>query len=108
MQAPRSESPALEAPSGTFGGLARPDSGRFLTSGTPYAAAAAIEDAPVPRPINCGAILAMRIRLCASAYSIATARTLARGPINAMDRDPVRLPLDTGVRAVNALLTENA
>ncbi len=35
----------------------------------------------------------------------AQARTLARGPINAMDRDPVRLPLDTGVRAINALLT---
>ncbi|KAF1047632.1 flagellar protein export ATPase FliI [Xylophilus sp.] len=28
-----------------------------------------------------------------------------RSPINAMDRDPVREPLDTGVRAVNALLT---
>ena len=26
-------------------------------------------------------------------------------PINAMDRDPVRQPLDTGVRAINALLT---
>ncbi|MDH5206806.1 MAG: FliI/YscN family ATPase, partial [Hylemonella sp.] len=26
-------------------------------------------------------------------------------PINAMDRDPVREPLDTGVRAINALLT---
>jgi flagellum-specific ATP synthase len=30
---------------------------------------------------------------------------MARRPINAMDRDPVRLPLDTGVRAINALLT---
>jgi flagellum-specific ATP synthase len=28
-----------------------------------------------------------------------------RRPINAMDRDPIRLPLDTGVRAINALLT---
>jgi flagellum-specific ATP synthase len=28
-----------------------------------------------------------------------------RRPINAMDRDPVRQPLDTGVRAINALLT---
>ncbi len=28
-----------------------------------------------------------------------------RRPINAMDRDPVRTPLDTGVRAINALLT---
>jgi flagellum-specific ATP synthase len=28
-----------------------------------------------------------------------------RGPLNAMDRDPVREPLDTGVRAINALLT---
>ena len=28
-----------------------------------------------------------------------------RQPINAMDRDPVREPLDTGVRAINALLT---
>jgi flagellum-specific ATP synthase len=28
-----------------------------------------------------------------------------RQPINAMDRDPVRLPLDTGVRAINAMLT---
>jgi flagellum-specific ATP synthase len=30
---------------------------------------------------------------------------LTRRPINAMDRDPVRTPLDTGVRAINALLT---
>lgn len=30
---------------------------------------------------------------------------LDRTPINAMDRDPVREPLDTGVRAINALLT---
>ena len=30
---------------------------------------------------------------------------LVRRPINAMDRDPVRKPLDTGVRAINALLT---
>lgn len=32
-------------------------------------------------------------------------RPLDRTPINAMDRDPVRTPLDTGVRAINALLT---
>ena len=30
---------------------------------------------------------------------------LDRQPLNAMDRDPVREPLDTGVRAINALLT---
>ncbi|MBL8328397.1 MAG: flagellar protein export ATPase FliI [Rubrivivax sp.] len=30
---------------------------------------------------------------------------MARRPINAMDRDPIRVPLDTGVRAINALLT---
>ena len=30
---------------------------------------------------------------------------MARRPINAMDRDPVRIPLDTGIRAINALLT---
>ena len=30
---------------------------------------------------------------------------LIRRPINAMDRDPVRAPLDTGVRAINAMLT---
>jgi flagellum-specific ATP synthase len=30
---------------------------------------------------------------------------MIRRPINAMDRDPVRTPLDTGVRAINALLT---
>ena len=30
---------------------------------------------------------------------------LDRSPLNAMDRDPVRVPLDTGVRAINALLT---
>ncbi|MGI9134376.1 MAG: flagellar protein export ATPase FliI [Rhodoferax sp.] len=34
-----------------------------------------------------------------------SARPLDRKPINAMDRDPVRHPLDTGVRAINALLT---
>ena len=33
------------------------------------------------------------------------ARPLNRQPINAMDRAPVREPLDTGVRAINALLT---
>jgi flagellum-specific ATP synthase len=27
---------------------------------------------------------------------------MVRRPINAMDRDPVRTPLDTGVRAINA------
>ncbi|MFO1286574.1 MAG: hypothetical protein U1F49_08580 [Rubrivivax sp.] len=30
---------------------------------------------------------------------------MVRRPINAMDRDPVRTLLDTGVRAINALLT---
>ena len=30
---------------------------------------------------------------------------MARRAINAMDRDPIRQPLDTGVRAINALLT---
>jgi flagellum-specific ATP synthase len=33
------------------------------------------------------------------------AQPMIRRPINAMDRDPVRTPLDTGVRAINALLT---
>ena len=33
------------------------------------------------------------------------AEPMSRRPINAMDRDPVRQPLDTGVRAINALLT---
>lgn len=32
-------------------------------------------------------------------------QALDRSPINAMDRDPVREPLDTGVKALNALLT---
>jgi flagellum-specific ATP synthase len=30
---------------------------------------------------------------------------LTRRPINAMDRDPVRKPLDTGIRAINTMLT---
>jgi flagellum-specific ATP synthase len=30
---------------------------------------------------------------------------LVRRPINAMDRDPIRQPLDTGVRAINAMTT---
>ena len=34
-----------------------------------------------------------------------TSLPLDRKQINAMDRDPVRQPLDTGVRAINALLT---
>ena len=34
-----------------------------------------------------------------------TALPMDRNPINAMERDPVREPLDTGVRAINALLT---
>jgi flagellum-specific ATP synthase len=34
-----------------------------------------------------------------------SAEPMTRRPINAMDRDPVRQPLDTGVRAINALLT---
>ncbi len=33
------------------------------------------------------------------------AEPMARRPINAMDRDPVRTPLDTGVRAINTMLT---
>jgi flagellum-specific ATP synthase len=33
------------------------------------------------------------------------AKPMDRSPINAMDRDPVRQTLDTGVRAINALLT---
>jgi len=33
------------------------------------------------------------------------AQPMDRSPINAMERDPVRTPLDTGVRAINALLT---
>ncbi len=32
-------------------------------------------------------------------------QALHRGSINAMDRDPIRVPLDTGIRAINALLT---
>jgi len=32
-------------------------------------------------------------------------RPLVRRPINAMDREPIREPLDVGVRAINALLT---
>ena len=32
-------------------------------------------------------------------------KPMDRKPINAMDRDPVRVPLDTGVRSINALLT---
>ncbi len=35
----------------------------------------------------------------------AQAEPMVRRPINAMDRDPIRTPLDTGVRAINALLT---
>jgi flagellum-specific ATP synthase len=34
-----------------------------------------------------------------------TSKSFSRKPINAMDRAPVREPLDTGVRAINALLT---
>ncbi|GAB3364406.1 MULTISPECIES: flagellar protein export ATPase FliI [Giesbergeria] len=34
-----------------------------------------------------------------------SAEPMNRQQINAMDRDPVRTPLDTGVRAINALLT---
>jgi len=34
-----------------------------------------------------------------------SARPLDRMPLNAMDRAPVREPLDTGVRAINSLLT---
>ena len=34
-----------------------------------------------------------------------SAEPMDRSPINAMERDPVREPLDTGVRAINALLT---
>ncbi|MBK7263729.1 MAG: flagellar protein export ATPase FliI [Rubrivivax sp.] len=33
------------------------------------------------------------------------AEPMQRRPINAMDRDPVRQPLDTGVRAINTMLT---
>jgi flagellum-specific ATP synthase len=39
------------------------------------------------------------------ALSQVTDEPMVRRSINAMDRDPIRLPLDTGVRAINALLT---
>ena len=32
-------------------------------------------------------------------------QSIAAKPINAMDRDPIRQPLDTGVRAINSMLT---
>ena len=35
----------------------------------------------------------------------ARAQPMMRRPINAMDREPIRVPLDTGVRAINSLLT---
>ena len=35
----------------------------------------------------------------------AKAEPIVRDPINAMDREPVREPLDVGVRAINAMLT---
>lgn len=41
----------------------------------------------------------------AGALSDVQAETLDREPINAMERDPVRESLDTGVRAINSLLT---
>ncbi|QEA12568.1 flagellar protein export ATPase FliI [Comamonas flocculans] len=41
----------------------------------------------------------------AGALQDVAARALPREPINAMERAPVREPLDTGVRAINALLT---
>ena len=41
----------------------------------------------------------------AGALQDVSAEPLDRSPINAMERDPVREPLDTGVRAINALLT---
>ena len=39
------------------------------------------------------------------ALEAVVARPMSREPINAMERAPVREPLDTGVRAINALLT---
>lgn len=33
------------------------------------------------------------------------AESIVREPINAMDREPVRIPLDVGVRAINSMLT---
>jgi len=41
----------------------------------------------------------------AGALQHTTDQPMTRRPINAMDRDPIRTPLDTGVRAINALLT---
>ncbi|QXL84263.1 flagellar protein export ATPase FliI [Comamonas sp. NLF-1-9] len=41
----------------------------------------------------------------AGALQNVAAMPLSREPINAMERAPVREPLDTGVRAINALLT---
>lgn len=40
-----------------------------------------------------------------SAHAHAVWRPVVGRPINAMDREPVREPLDVGVRAINALLT---
>ena len=39
------------------------------------------------------------------ALQAVVAEPLERSPLNAMEREPVRTPLDTGVRAINALLT---
>ncbi len=41
----------------------------------------------------------------AGALQSVAARPLSREPINAMEREPVRQAMDTGVRAINALLT---
>jgi flagellum-specific ATP synthase len=52
-----------------------------------------------------GAPLDRRGPLVAADGSAAVLQPLARRPINAMDRAPVRTPLDVGVRAINGLLT---
>jgi flagellum-specific ATP synthase len=41
----------------------------------------------------------------AGPLSVVRSEPIQRRPIDAMDREPVRVPLDTGVRAINAMLT---
>ncbi|MDF1485770.1 flagellar protein export ATPase FliI [Ramlibacter sp. H39-3-26] len=106
---------AFLMPAGDIQGLS---SGASVVPAAPYVPPPALGAAPRPAPgpgvlrLPLGDGLLGRV-VDAQGFALdhagallgVAAQPMGRRQINAMDRDPVREPLDTGVRAINALLT---
>jgi flagellum-specific ATP synthase len=109
---------AFLMPAGDLQGLS---SGASVAAVAPYVVTPELDDepgAPMPRPgagvlrLPLGDGLLGRVVDASGApldrqgpLHDVVAVPLDRTPLNAMDRDPVRVPLDTGVRSINSLLT---